>query len=166
MESQRENAQEEQKVVPIREGISFHKLHRRIDWNQSHQAIEAYVYEHLRKFHVMPSDNQIVQGLKEKGIKISKRTVFTHRQEINLEAIAPMFQSLTPKVLEGLAIEASKGRPAAVKLWMQIVEGWKAPADEEKKSPADQLIGSITERVLKMSDEEKRKRLAEIKTRI
>jgi DNA-directed RNA polymerase specialized sigma subunit len=89
-------------------------------WNNHHAAIkEAFVKLYQEKKHA-PTQEEIA-----KQCNLSRKCVNEHMKEIQLDDVTPAIKSETLEVLNGLTKKAKTGDPQAVKLWMQLVHGWK-----------------------------------------
>lgn len=67
---------------------------------------------------------------------IDRATVARHLQEMKLEDIVPAHKARTEEILAGLGDKAKGGDPAAVKLWMQLVYGWREKVEHLGKDGA------------------------------
>jgi hypothetical protein len=89
-------------------------------WNSHHAAIkEAFVKLYQEKNHA-PTQAEIA-----KRCGMSRKCVNEHMKEIRLDDVTPAIKSETLEILLGLSKKAKTGDAQAVKLWMQLVHGWK-----------------------------------------
>jgi hypothetical protein len=93
---------------------------RRFDWNRSHQMIEKTILDYLRDNKTLPTHTEIarITGL-------NRRSVIRHMNEMTLQNMMPSYKSMTPAVMNGLLARARSGAPQAVKIWLQVVDGFK-----------------------------------------
>lgn len=101
--------------------LKFEKVTKsyRFDYQSVHQEIENAILQHLKQRKVLPTQGQLAETL-----GLSRKTICLHLKEINLQNFMPNYKSLSPRVMLGLLSKALTGNPLAVKLWMQIVEGF------------------------------------------
>jgi hypothetical protein len=96
------------------------KVTNKTVWENNHTVIkEAFVrlYEELKR---SPTQAEIA-----KRCSLSRKCVNEHLKELKLEDVTPAIKSETYEVLTGLTKKAKTGDAPAVKLWMQLVHGWK-----------------------------------------
>jgi hypothetical protein len=98
----------------------------RFDYCENHQIIIDEMVKFMASKGYPPTQIQIAEKT-----GLSRYTVGKHCKEITLTNIVPNYQAFTPRVLTGLWIKASKGDPAACKLWFQIVNGWAEKTKSE-----------------------------------
>jgi len=92
----------------------------RADWEANHWRIyDAYI-NHFNEHKRPPTQTKLAEitGL-------DRSTIANHIKDSTLTDIIPSVRMRTMRVLNGLANRAEKGYAAEVKLWMQIVEGWR-----------------------------------------
>lgn len=77
--------------------------------------------ELLKEQKEVPSITQVAERA-----GISKRQAYRHWKKFEWKDVyGDHFRSFTPDVLTALLLTAKKGNPAAIKLWMELVEGWR-----------------------------------------
>jgi hypothetical protein len=93
---------------------------KRRDWERNHAAItEAYITL-IQELKYSPTQTQIAERC-----KLSRESVNAHLKELKIEDVTPDIKLHTQRVLLGLTKKAETGDAPAVKLWMQLVHGWK-----------------------------------------
>jgi hypothetical protein len=93
---------------------------RRSDWIGNHVAMETAFFELVKMNKRMPTQKEISE---HSGIPYS--TVKRHFDEFDLGEIVQQARTATGRVLLGLINGASRGNPAAVKLFFQIIHKWR-----------------------------------------
>ena len=89
-------------------------------YEANHIAIrEAFLNLYQEKKH-SPTQAEIA-----KRCNLSRKCVNEHLRELKIEDVTPAMKAKTLEVLDGLFKKAKKGNASEVKLWMQLVHGWK-----------------------------------------
>jgi len=92
----------------------------RQDWENNHWLIyDAYLQE-FKQTQKPPTQTRLAEltGL-------NRQTIANHLRDTTLPDLIPSVKMRTMRVLHGLAKRAEQGFASEVKLWMQIVEGWR-----------------------------------------
>ena len=103
----------------------LHGVTNTVQFRQNHFAITNALINLFEEKKHSPTQAEIA-----KRCNLSRKCVNEHLRELKLEDVTPSIKSETLEILSGLSEKAKTGDPSAVKLWMQLVHGWK----EESKS--------------------------------
>lgn len=102
----------------------------RVDWEVNHDTIlESY----LRLYSADPIHKTPTRGAIARDTGLSEPTVQRHIRKISVKDVAPMLKMRVGPILNALADRAESGEPAAVKLYMQLVYGWKETTANENQ---------------------------------
>ena len=115
------------------------KKKRTEKWELTNASIRDFILNYLKEKKKMPTQSEIA-----KGIGVSTKTIERHYEDIDFEFIKSPYRSLTPEVLAGLFAASRRGSAPAVKLWFQIIEGWKEKTGFEHSGPEGEAIGINT----------------------
>ena len=89
-------------------------------WKQNHTAIKEAFVKLYQEIKHSPTQAEIA-----KICNLSRKCVNEHLQVLKLDDVTPAVKSETLEILYGLSKKAKTGDAPAVKLWMQLVHGWK-----------------------------------------
>lgn len=112
---------------------------RTAKWEQTNALIRDFILKYLKDNKKMPTQKEIADG-----IGVGLRTVERHYEDVDFEFIKSPFRALTQEVLAGLFAASRRGSAPAVKLWFQIIEGWKEKTGHEHSGPDGEAIGMNT----------------------
>ena|SRR3990167_5480780 len=93
---------------------------KRRDWEYNHEKI---ISTHLRLY--LETGKLPTQEKLAEACQLSRGAIQDHLKDLRLPESTVPFRTQTHQVLEGLTERAKKGNAVDVKLWLQIVHGWK-----------------------------------------
>ena len=96
------------------------KEKKRIDFETNQALITESYVSFLKEKNRRPSYAEL-----SKMTNLSKKTIGRHFKILNIEECIKDLKLLTPNVLLSLYEKTKEGKAAEIKLWMQIIEGWK-----------------------------------------
>lgn len=98
----------------------LHGVTNTVQFRQNHFAITNALINLFEEKKHSPTQAEIA-----KRCNLSRKCVNEHLRDLKLEDVTPSIKSETLEILSGLSEKAKTGDPSAVKLWMQLVHGWK-----------------------------------------
>ena len=126
----------------------------RIDWLRNQAIIQNAYIELIQRLHRCPTNLEVSEK-----VNLSIHTIKNHVKELKFEPLQSPLRSLTPDVIISIYNSARKGLSASQKLWMQIMEGWSENMNVN-------ISGTIEERIRNMTEENRLKRIGELKKKI
>jgi hypothetical protein len=90
------------------------------DWQQNHAIIKNAFVLLFQGKNQPPTQAEIA-----KRCHLSRKCVNEHLQQLEITDVTPSVKAETLEILTGLSKKAKTGDAPAVKLWMQLVHGWK-----------------------------------------
>ena len=128
----------------------------RVDWLKNQAIIQQAYIELIQQLKRCPTNLEVSEK-----VNLSICTIKNHTKELKFEPLQSPMRTLTPDVLAAIYNSARKGSSQSQKLWMQIMEGWKENSNLN-------LSGGflIEDRVNKMTEDEIKKRIAELKKKL
>jgi len=127
---------------------------QRIDWFNNQALIQSAYVNLIIKLKRCPTVLEISEE-----VNLSITTINAHIAKMKFEPLQSPMRSLTPDVIASIYTAARKGQSASQKLWMQLMEGWS-------ESTNMNITGSIEERIHNMGEEERLKRITELKQKM
>ena len=85
---------------------------------------QAKIQEAFIKFFSKKKRRPTISELAEYS-GLSEKTIFRHLKKLGIQEFLDTYKVLTDNVIMSLYNSTKDGKAAEVKLWMQIVEGWK-----------------------------------------
>lgn len=141
------------------------KIKRRFDYKAHHREIMIFMMDFMKanKGHI-PTVREITEA-----VKLNKKTVEKHLQEVSFDNFLPMYRKFTPEVVKGLLKGAMNGRAQNAKLWFQLVEGWNEEVAIRNRlvdgDGNDIVDRNMMAEVLKMDREQRRNRIEQLQKR-
>lgn len=108
------------------------KAQKSTNFVQNAELINDFVVKYIleNKGKKVPTQYEIA-----KQTKLHRNTVATHYKNLKFEPLNSVQRSFTPLVLNNL-LALTKKSPTAIKLWLQVMEGWTEEQILNIKTPA------------------------------
>lgn len=97
---------------------------RRQDWEVNHALIQTTYVVLLDELSRAPTIREVADKC-----GLSDKSIWRHCKELKLDDFMPSARLHTERVLRGLIERASEGHAAEVKLFFQLVFGWKEQSE-------------------------------------
>lgn len=107
------------------------KSYANLKYESVHAKIQEFYLEYITKNKKVPKVTEIA-----KGAGVTRKTVYTHLDDLKLSFHTPKHKIAFDTVLLALEKKASEGDVAAMKLYLQVVGEWSEKQDTAPKNVA------------------------------